>query len=917
MYHLLRLKVASGPRLARFDQTNVSNISVGDASCGGIAPATSCATTARDEAPATDSAAFACARPIAASTPQCGRGKPTPDASALGDGDDDDFVSLPRRRSTHASKRARLDCGDGPCCSTSCVGDSADDRQDPDFSATVGPARSPCGRPLTDIEDMAVPDGNGPKRELKRLPSSWGSGDIFSAEESDEGPPRKSENMSPKAKQEVIDLVSESENSNDSEESQTESESSQAPQEVLSQAFWGGAGDRDEDDDEGEDAPWHFGARITREGMRSVLRGRTREPTAGGEYGPTRRLSVPRARAPIKVPKIFYASRTHLQLEQVANEIKRTHYCDARVVVLSSREFTCINDQEFRTKKYPNRTDMCRQLLNDVPLTDTSWTENRFRIDESSSKSTCFYFSNSKRYATHDAMEAINVGPVVDINNLVQAGRRHKFCPYFAARNLITTADIILCPVNYLIDPLVRKSMNMELKGEIIVIDEAHMLDDLCRETASMIVPVSELKECAKDCFALVDRQQLPHAHRTMADFLQAVISWIDMNSQRSLSYGFNNEKEFSVSSIHLIASLEQSQITREGVSKFKHPDDYVGSITLTNKYDPESSFNSRKEQEWAIKLVCQNAGLIFNTLSSVTRSIIFSSATLSPLSAFAAELDIKIPNTCVRGHVIPPMQTWIGCLGRSGNGHELYGRYSNTKTVEYMDEIGNIVLDVCVRVPYGVLVFVAAYWTLENIIQRWKDTGLWTKIGEHKRPFSETRRAKDFNEVLKDFYNAVEDAQESIKSGLVTVGNGCTGPLLVAVMRGKVSEGFNFADDKTRAIITVGIPYPNVHEDTVRWKREYNKLHALSKPLQDAEGWYNTQAFRALSQSLGRGLRHRQDWCLLLLLDARFQQPKYSQLLPQWMYERMINYRQYTGMLSSMEDYLKRMKLLSDNSKS
>lgn len=35
-------------------------------------------------------------------------------------------------------------------------------------------------------------------------------------------------------------------------------------------------------------------------------------------------------------------------------------------------------------------------------------------------------------------------------------------------------------------------------------------------------------------------------------------------------------------------------------------------------------------------------------------------------------------------------------------------------------------------------------------------------------------------------------------------------GALLIAVCRGKVSEGLDFTDDNARAVVTIGIPFPN-----------------------------------------------------------------------------------------------------------
>lgn len=42
-------------------------------------------------------------------------------------------------------------------------------------------------------------------------------------------------------------------------------------------------------------------------------------------------------------------------------------------------------------------------------------------------------------------------------------------------------------------------------------------------------------------------------------------------------------------------------------------------------------------------------------------------------------------------------------------------------------------------------------------------------------------------------------------------------GALLIAVCRGKVSEGLDFTDDNARAVVTIGIPFPNIKDLQVR----------------------------------------------------------------------------------------------------
>lgn len=83
--------------------------------------------------------------------------------------------------------------------------------------------------------------------------------------------------------------------------------------------------------------------------------------------------------------------------------------------------------------------------------------------------------------------------------------------------------------------------------------------------------------------------------------------------------------------------------------------------------------------------------------------------------------------------------------------------------------------------------------------------------------------------------------------------GSECTGALMLAVFRGKVSEGIDFTDDKARCVICVGIPFPNAMDDQVVEKRKYNDIHSRASKILNGNEWYIIQAYRALNQALGR----------------------------------------------------------------
>lgn len=69
----------------------------------------------------------------------------------------------------------------------------------------------------------------------------------------------------------------------------------------------------------------------------------------------------------------------------------------------------------------------------------------------------------------------------------------------------------------------------------------------------------------------------------------------------------------------------------------------------------------------------------------------------------------------------------------------------------------------------------------------------------------------------------------------------------MLAVCRGKVSEGLDFTDNNARAVICVGIPFPNFKDTQVELKREYNDKKSASSSVLNGSEWYEIQAFRSV----------------------------------------------------------------------
>lgn len=62
----------------------------------------------------------------------------------------------------------------------------------------------------------------------------------------------------------------------------------------------------------------------------------------------------------------------------------------------------------------------------------------------------------------------------VDIEDVARKGSSMRGCPYFATKAALVDADVVFAPYNYLVDPLIRESMCIDLSDCIVVFDEAH-----------------------------------------------------------------------------------------------------------------------------------------------------------------------------------------------------------------------------------------------------------------------------------------------------------------------------------------------------------------------------------------------------------------------------------------------------------
>lgn len=80
----------------------------------------------------------------------------------------------------------------------------------------------------------------------------------------------------------------------------------------------------------------------------------------------------------------------------------------------------------------------------------------------------CSFYHGVNRIKSHDLLgQCGGLQGAWDIEDLVRVGHKVKACPYFAARSLLNSADLVICPYNYLVDPIVRESVSSIITSHV------------------------------------------------------------------------------------------------------------------------------------------------------------------------------------------------------------------------------------------------------------------------------------------------------------------------------------------------------------------------------------------------------------------------------------------------------------------
>ncbi|CAL8084972.1 unnamed protein product [Calicophoron daubneyi] len=262
-------------------------------------------------------------------------------------------------------------------------------------------------------------------------------------------------------------------------------------------------------------------------------------------------------------PKVIFASRTHSQLAQAAHVLKRTVYASRNISVIGSRDQLCLLPEIHALENNSAKIFACRVRV-----------QTR----------TCDYFRNFD-HKRDSLLNAVKAEGVVDIEDLVKFGKSTRCCPYYVSREMKSNADIIFMPYNYLLDPKIRRLYNIDLENAVVIFDEAHNIEQVCEDAASVNLTSSTLaaaieyiRTVSEVVFSLTAQMDADGGHSLVADGFPDVHNLASYDISRAgedklSSLGLEKLLMLKGQLIELERLIDELKVTEEGVTK---PSEYV-----------------------------------------------------------------------------------------------------------------------------------------------------------------------------------------------------------------------------------------------------------------------------------------------------------------------------------------------------
>uniref|UniRef100_A0A4W5JNB5 General transcription and DNA repair factor IIH helicase subunit XPD n=1 Tax=Hucho hucho TaxID=62062 RepID=A0A4W5JNB5_9TELE len=462
----------------------------------------------------------------------------------------------------------------------------------------------------------------------------------------------------------------------------------------------------------------------------------------------------------------------------------------------------------------------------------------------------------------------------------------------------ILHANIIVYSYHYLLDPKIADLVSKELsKKSVVVFDEAHNIDNVCIDSMSVNITRRTLDRSQANVETLqntilkikeTDSAKLKEEYRRLVEGLKEANVARETDIYMSnpvlpdeilqdciVDYvSWEHQNKFCAERLRsLLRTLEIADI-----ADFSAITLISNFATLVSTYSKGFTiiiepFEDRTPTiaNPVLHFSCMDPSIAIKPVFERFQSVIITSGTLSPLDIYPRILDFRPVTTASFTMTLARTCLCPLVVGRGNDQVAMTSKFETREDFAVIRNYGNLLLEMSAIVPDGIVAFFTSYTYMENIVASWYEQGILENVQRNKLIFIETPDAAETSMALEKYQEACENGR---------------GAILLSVARGKVSEGIDFVHHFGRAVIMFGVPYVYTQSRILKARLEY-----LRDQFQIRENDFLTfDAMRHAAQCVGRAIRGKTDYGLMIFADKRYARADKRGKLPRWIQEHLTD---------------------------
>ncbi|OIR58369.1 MAG: ATP-dependent DNA helicase Chl1 [Amphiamblys sp. WSBS2006] len=559
-----------------------------------------------------------------------------------------------------------------------------------------------------------------------------------------------------------------------------------------------------------------------------------------------------------KRKKIFFSSRTHSQLAQAIGEFKKTDYMkEARLVSVGSRKGCCANQKVCALKRGDAIATRCIELQH--------------------GETKCPFFTDETKGVLADKAKELIRTPR-DIEDAFGWCVERSLCPYYTLRAGLGGADIVFLPYNVLFHEDTRQSYGIELgKDCVVVVDEAHNLEEMVNGMQSVSITAETVDGCLEQAenylrktgkmLSALKKENI----KKLLLFLSSIRSEMEACLSRAIEPVASFVKRNDFEKINFLRlgtyCADETLPLKFSFGKESGKEEYplYSVLSFMKCLSEADSFGAVSIESKRVEYISLDPSAHIQRVAESVKCVVVAGGTMSPIDDVLERLFpfFGREQVCVVQcpHVVPPRNVLAVGVSTGPGGREIKTVHRTRN--DGLDEIAAAIGGVCAVTPGGVVVFFPSYGVLEAVHRCVPGC----TFGD-KKLFAEGKHVCE-RKLLREYGEEV----------------GCKGgAVLFGVIGGKVSEGISFADNLGRAVVVVGLPYPNITDPVLEERIRHRCGKENTGRIDEARTEYlDSLCMRRVNQAIGRIIRHKNDYGCVVLLDCRYSRKSISKRLPAW----------------------------------